>query len=371
MQTMRLEHGEENRIKTGYFSFKENGIVKKFQVRGLCLVGRDVGCDYQIQDSSVSRRHLQFENRAGKFYVKDLDSQNGSFINGIRVVAAELNDGDQIQLGNTVVIFSDTDKVEDSIQLSSKNLQWNTTLKSLGRFAQTSYPVLLLGESGTGKEILARELHRLSERSQYPFVSINCSALNANLIESELFGHIKGSYTDAKNDRKGAFQEANGGTLVLDEIGDLPIELQAKLLRALENKEIRPLGSDRNIKIDVRIVASTHKDLHQLMQQGLFRQDLFYRLNVINVLIPPLRERSEDFESILFQFAREHRVRFSHNCIQEMKKFKWVGNIRELKNFVARASATYPMETVQPEHIQSLMDQYKPKENNLADRPSL
>ncbi len=190
--------------------------------------------------------------------------------------------------------------------------------KNLGNVAKTDFPVLILGPSGTGKDVIAQALHQTSDR-QGPFLSVNCSALSETLIESELFGHVKGSFTGAVNDRKGAFEAARGGTLFLDEIGDLSYNLQAKLLRALENGEIRAVGADRNTQTDVRIIAATHQNLGEKIREGSFRSDLYYRLNVVTVTPPALNLRMEDFEGLLYGFARSMRVRFSHGAIVSLK----------------------------------------------------
>lgn len=222
--------------------------------------------------------------------------------------------------------------------------------------AETDYPVLLLGPSGTGKDVLTKNIHYASHRRSAPFLSVNCSALTETLIESELFGHTRGSFTGAIADRKGAFEAARGGTLFLDEIGDLSYSLQAKLLRAIENTEIRPVGSDRTIKTDVRIIAATHQDLRQKIEDGLFRADLYFRLNVITVDVPSLKDRLEDFDDLLYTFAREMKVRFSYNAIISLRKHDWPGNIRELKNLIARASALYPKAYITEDHIELLLN---------------
>jgi transcriptional regulator with GAF, ATPase, and Fis domain len=199
-------------------------------------------------------------------------------------------------------------------------------------------------------------IHKNSNRSKFPFVSVNCSALSESLIESELFGHKRGAFTGATHDRAGAFEAARGGTLFLDEIGDLPISLQPKLLRALENREIRPLGSDRNIETNVRIIAATHKNLPMQVTKGVFRADLFFRLNVIKLIIPNLRDRMEDFEDLLYGFCREMRVGFQFDAIRVLKQHNWPGNIRELKNVVARASALFPGQQIGTDQIRTLLD---------------
>ena len=230
--------------------------------------------------------------------------------------------------------------------LQSRNQLWNTELQSLSGVAQTNFPVLLLGPSGTGKDVIAQAIHKSSPRADFPFVSVNCSALTETLIESELFGHVKGAFTGAFSDRKGSFESARHGTLFLDEIGDLPFSLQAKLLRALENSEIRPVGSDKVIKTDVRVIAATHQNLSLKIQDGQFRADLFFRLNVVSILTPALRDRIEDFEDLLNVFAKQMRMRFSYDAIQKLKMHSWPGNIRELRNLVFRAAAIFPKEQI-------------------------
>ncbi|MBC7371374.1 MAG: sigma-54-dependent Fis family transcriptional regulator [Bdellovibrionaceae bacterium] len=235
---------------------------------------------------------------------------------------------------------------EKVFSMNSRNADWNLELEGLFGVAQTEFPVLLLGPSGTGKDVVAQALHKHSGRCYAPFVSVNCSALTETLIESELFGHVRGSFTGAMNDRKGAFESARGGTLFLDEIGDLSYNLQAKLLRALENSEIRPVGSDRIVKTNVRIIAATHQNLVSKIQEGQFRSDLFFRLNVVSVQTPALKDRIEDFDDLIYTFAKQMRVRFSFDAIQRLKGHSWPGNIRELKNLVSRASALFPSQQI-------------------------
>lgn len=331
---------------------------ESFNINNMLTIGQDSHCQIQLQQEEISPRHLRIENRDDLFFIRDLRSTTGSFVNGARVLEAQLQDGDVIKLGNKEFVFCQSQKIFKDIGLKSKNENWESQLKLLGTVAQTDFPVLMLGASGTGKEVLAEALHKNSNRSNGAFVRVNCSALTETLVESELFGHIKGSFTGAIADRKGAFEEARGGTLFLDEIGDLPYGLQAKILRALENNEIRPVGSDRTIKTDVRILAATHQNLSEKIMSGEFRQDLYFRLSVITVTPPSLKDRMEDFEILLYHFAKNYRVRFSFNAIQRLKKHSWPGNIRELKNTVARASAFFPKELIEEKHIEQIMDPY-------------
>ncbi|MBU0673964.1 MAG: sigma-54 dependent transcriptional regulator [Proteobacteria bacterium] len=208
------------------------------------------------------------------------------------------------------------------------------------RVAESEATVLITGESGTGKEVLARLIHGRSGRKKGPMVAVNCAAIPENLIESELFGHLKGSFTGAVANRKGRFQTASGGTLFLDEIGELPMEMQAKLLRVIQEKEVEAVGADRPEKVDVRIVAATNRDLKQMTADGTFREDLYYRLGVILLHIPALRERSEDIEGLAIHFLKKLQaprgVSFSLQALARMKAYPWPGNIRELQNAVER-----------------------------------
>jgi transcriptional regulator with PAS, ATPase and Fis domain len=201
-----------------------------------------------------------------------------------------------------------------------------------------------LGESGTGKELLALGLHAESPRRDRPFIAVNCSAIPETLLESQLFGHRRGAFTDAREDRAGLFQGADSGTIFLDEIGDMPVGPQAKLLRVLQQKEIHPLGAPAPVRVDVRIVAATHRDLELLVREGRFRQDLYYRLNVIAVRIPPLRERPEDLAPLVAHFLNKHGQRLGRSrctvapeVMERLGRHSWPGNVRELENVIERA----------------------------------
>lgn len=312
-----------------------------------------------LPPNSADDRHCRIERRENDlFIIRDLRSTTGTFVNNTRILEAILKCGDKIKINDLYLEFkSDTTIHKDKFEhfFKSKNLKWKQQLDSLPVLARTSFPVLILGPSGSGKELTALAIHENSHQSEGPFIIVNCSALAENLIESELFGHTKGSFTGAISDRKGAFESARGGTLFLDEIGDLPYNLQAKLLRALENHEIRPVGADRVVKTDVRIIAATHQNLQFKILSKSFRSDLYYRLNVITLQTPSLLERMEDFEDILFKMARDHRVKFSFAAIQKLKTYRWPGNIRELKNVVSRAAAFYSSSTINENNIQELI----------------
>ncbi|WPR99924.1 two-component system response regulator GlrR [Klebsiella aerogenes] len=228
----------------------------------------------------------------------------------------------------------------------TRNPQMLRLLEQAGMVAQSDVSVLIIGQSGTGKEIVAQAIHNASPRHEKPFIAINCGALPEQLLESELFGHARGAFTGAVSNREGLFQAAEGGTLFLDEIGDMPVALQVKLLRVLQERKVRPLGSNRDIDIDVRIISATHRDLPKAMARGEFREDLFYRLNVVNLKIPPLSERAEDIpllaNHLLRQSADRHKpfVRaFSTDAMKRLMAAKWPGNVRQLVNVIEQCVA--------------------------------
>ncbi len=327
------------------------------EVGEFTTIGRDPNCDIYLDNPFVSTRHARLKKRDNRYLIEDIRSKNGTYVNGTRVVEAELRDKDRIIIGEKEFLFSiEFENKKDQITLSSKNEKWNSQLERLPRMAESDFPIMITGPSGTGKEILAQLIHRYSRRSYGPFISVNCSALSENLVESELFGHLKGSFTGAELNRKGAFESARGGTLFLDEIGDLPISLQPKLLRALENSEVKPVGSDESLKTDVRIIAATHNTLKEKVRKGHFREDLYFRLNVLNISPPALNKRMEDFESLLYYFAKEYRVSFSHLAIQKLKQHSWPGNIRELRNLIAKASTIFSSRSISEENIDGLID---------------
>jgi two-component system response regulator AtoC len=228
--------------------------------------------------------------------------------------------------------------------LLAKSQKMQDIFRTISKIADYKTTVLVTGESGVGKELVARAIHRRSTRRGGPFVAVNCGAIPENLLESELFGHKKGAFTDAVTDRRGLFEDATTGTLFLDEIGELPLGLQVKLLRVLEDELIRRLGETRDIKVDVRIIAATHRDLHAEQKAGRFREDLFYRLNVLPIHIPPLRERREDIPLLIEHFVTRNNTRLRSNIVgidsearRLMFEYAWPGNVRELENTIERA----------------------------------
>jgi two-component system response regulator AtoC len=250
----------------------------------------------------------------------------------------------------------------------SKNEKMLNIFEVIKKVAPYKSTILITGESGTGKELVARALHYSSNRSQRPFIPVNCGAIPENLLESELFGHVKGAFTDAIRTKKGLFEEADGGTLFLDEIGELPSQLQVKLLRVLQDGEIRRVGDSKSIQIDVRIIAATAKDLTKEVNENRFREDLFYRLNVLPIHIPPLRERKEDIPLLVPHFINKYSESMNKNVVGITSKaldvlmnYKWYGNVRELENTIERAIVLTDRENIEfenlPIEIQNFQDQ--------------
>lgn len=211
--------------------------------------------------------------------------------------------------------------------------------KLLAQVSGTDASILILGESGTGKELVARAIHNLSSRSSNNFIPVNCGAIPKDLLETELFGHKKGAFTGAYSDRKGRFHLADKGTIFLDEIGDMQLDMQVKLLRVLQEKVVDPVGSNSPVKVDVRVVAATHQNIESLIKEGKFREDLYYRINVIPIEIPPLRSRIDDIELLINKFIEKNTIYFEESVIAHLKAYHWPGNIRELINFIQRIKA--------------------------------
>jgi two-component system response regulator HydG len=235
------------------------------------------------------------------------------------------------------------------------------------KIAPTESAVLLTGESGTGKELLARSIHYQSPRVSLPFLAINCGALPENLLESELFGHVRGAFTGAATDKKGLFEQADGGTLLLDEVGELTLSSQVKLLRALQEGEIRRVGSNVSVRVDVRIISATNRDLRQAMEEGVFREDLYYRLNVFQIEIPPLRQRPEDIPLLAAFFLERVSAKmkksvrgFSKETQNLLMRYPYPGNVRELENAVQRAVALAEDDVIRPEDLPPRMRERHP-----------
>ena len=256
----------------------------------------------------------------------------------------------------------------------AKSREMLEIFRTVTKIADFKTTVLVTGESGTGKELVARAIHARSSRRGAPFVAINCGAIPENLLESELFGHKRGAFTDATSDRRGLFEEANGGTLLLDELGELPLNLQVKLLRVLQEETIRRLGDTKDVKVDTRIIAATHRDLAAEVKAGRFREDLFYRINVLPIHIPPLRSRREDVNLLIDHFIARNNVRLgtsirgvSTEARKQLLEYAWPGNVRELENTIERAMVLAESDVLQPSDLpERIRDALDPVQVHLA-----
>jgi DNA-binding NtrC family response regulator len=302
--------------------------------------------DLVLSDPAVSRRHCEIGVREGRYYLRDLGSRNGTIVNDTRVVEAFLAPGARIRCGDSEILFLPTEKsvpltesqAERFGELVGRAPQMRELFGLLEQIAPSDLSCVLLGETGTGKELAARALHSAGPRAARPLVVIDCGSVRETLIESQLFGHEKGAFTGADRRVAGAFEVADGGTVFLDEIGELPLELQPRLLRVLERKEVTPLGSHAPVPVDVRIVAATHRDVELMVREGRLREDLFYRLAEIVVRIPPLRERLEDLPLLVATLAPSIRV--APAALERLAQHGWPGNVRELRNVLRRATVT-------------------------------
>jgi two-component system response regulator AtoC len=259
-------------------------------------------------------------------------------------------------------------------EIVGQNASMRELFKAIGRAAATDEPVLITGESGTGKELVAQALHRHGRRSEGPFVRVNCAALPEGLVESELFGHERGAFTGADRQKKGRFERANGGTIFLDEVGELPTSAQAKLLRVLQQHEFERVGGTEVLKTDARIISATHRDLTKEVAAGRFREDLFYRLNVVRLSIPPLRDRPEDIEPLACHILRRLESKYgwdglalSPEALAKVRNLEWPGNVRQLENALARAAIAARGRAILPEHLDA--DLEEPSSESLTPSP--
>jgi transcriptional regulator with GAF, ATPase, and Fis domain len=315
-----------------------------------CRIGTHSSNDLVLRDPAVSRFHCKLTFAEGVWRLQDNGSLNGTTLDGVRVHDAELGAEGVVALGDSrlfVRALESTDSVSlPNVQSFGSLLGGSVAMRRLFAFlakvAASDINVLIEGESGTGKELVAAEIVQQGPRADRPFVIVDCGAISPNLVESELFGHVRGAFTGADRDRVGAFEAADGGTVFLDEIGELPIEIQPKLLRALEAREVRRVGETRTRKVAVRVIAATNRDLDREVNRGRFREDLYFRLAVMNVRIPPLRERLEDLPLLVRGFlgalhVPEAEDLFPPHVIAELATHDWPGNVRELRNYVERA----------------------------------
>ncbi len=316
----------------------------------LTRIGSLKDADVQLADTTVSRRHAEIVRTPEGVLLRDSGSTNGTFVGSVRVREVYLTPETRFKVGKTVLVFAPADEVievepseSDRLEaLVGRSYAMREVFGLIERVAPTDLTVLISGETGTGKELASRAVHSLSRRSAGPLRIFDCGAAPENLIESELFGHARGAFTGAVQERAGLFEAADGGTVFLDELGELPLDLQPKLLRVLEQRQVKRVGSSRTFRVDVRVVAATNRDLRQEVQEGRFREDLYYRLNVVELHLPPLRERLVDLPllvaHILDRAAYNPGVEGLSPEVQELfEAYHWPGNVRELVNVIERA----------------------------------
>jgi DNA-binding NtrC family response regulator len=316
--------------------------------------------DVVLTDRTVSRYHAEIKITSEGILVRDLGSTNGTFSNDLRVVVAYVEPSARLALGNSEIRvqqtieehayqIGDVDRIGGLVGRTNPMRELYGLLTAV---APTPMTVLISGESGSGKEMVASTLHELSGRSG-PLVVFDASVTDPEMVRNDLFGHIKGAFTGASGVREGAFRRADGGTLFIDEIGELPLDLQPRLLRALENREVTPVGSDRPIRIDVRVIAATNRDLEAMVREGAFRADLFYRLSVINVQVPPLRDIKADIPILVRHLSDKLGMHcgLTQDALARLQCYHWPGNVRELRNVLERASVLCRGGEIRAEHL--------------------
>jgi DNA-binding NtrC family response regulator len=319
-------------------------------------IGKSPDNQLHLDDMTVSRYHVELTLRRGEVEVRDLESMNGTYIGEVRVSRALVRPGTKLTIGaNTILLSSEAvdhlpsirPEPEEVVELPgviANSPAMRKVLQSIGKLASSNVTVLLHGETGTGKEVLARALHDLSERRNAPFEVVDCGSMAPTLIASELFGHERGAFTGAHGEHAGAFERAHGGTVFLDEIGELPLDLQPMLLGVLERRRFKRVGGVRERAVNVRVIAATHRDLRSATNLGTFRADLYFRLAVARVVIPPLRERPDDIAPLVRRFAEQltgdpNAQPFDSQTLTALEAHPWSGNVRELRNVVESAVA--------------------------------
>jgi two-component system response regulator HydG len=323
-------------------------------------VGKSQACEIRLDDELVSRRHAALEVMGARLRITDLESTNGTRLNGCEIVDAYAKAGDTFTVGGTTLRIdrrpvehagTSQTTIDQFGQLYGACPEMRRLYPLCERLAKSDVPILIEGETGTGKEVLAESLHTAGARADKPFVVFDCTTVPPSLVESLLFGHEKGAFTGAVSTRHGVFEQAHGGTLFIDEIGDLDYPLQAKLLRAIERHDVQRVGGSTWMKTDVRIIAATRRDLEREIQAGRFRDDLFYRLAVARVELPPLRRRAGDVDRLARRFWTElggDDEQFPVDLFVRMEGYSWPGNVRELFNRVAHWKAVGDLGNVEP-----------------------
>jgi len=338
--------------------------------------------EVQLTDDTVSRRHAEIVRDPHGYLLRDLGSTNGTFVGSVRVREVYLGESRTFRVGKTELRFKPADEVVDIVPAQAtsfagmvgQSVSMREVFSVIERVAPTELTVLITGETGTGKELVSRAIHERSRRARGPFVVFDCGAVPANLIESELFGHERGAFTGAVAPRAGVFEQANGGTIFLDELGELPLELQSTLLRVLEQREVRRVG-DRQVRpVDVRVVAATNRQMREHVDQGLFRSDLYYRLAVVELALPALRERHEDLplltRHLLDTAPFAHKVRdVAPDVLDLFAQYDWPGNIRELRNVILRALPFCDSDAIELADLPDAMRRSSDEDDGGDDQP--
>jgi two-component system, NtrC family, response regulator AtoC len=394
---MAPPEGDSKRARAFELVVYERGQRRQFRlpVRGVVVIGRSAECDIRLDDNSISRRHLSLD--MSLFEAEEIGSKNGSFLysgrdgvtwesvaegatrEGVRMQSGQpyhLDASSVLRLGNVVLCFGSgapamhTEPVRASENLPLEDVvleepEMMRVYDLAARVAPTNLPVLVLGETGTGKDVLAEHIHHSSPRHKGPFVRLNCGALSESLLESELFGHQRGAFTGAADAKPGLFELGHGGTVFLDEIGELPLHTQVKLLHVLETGEVTRVGGTRSRHIDVRYIAATNRELAHQVRVGQFRKDLYFRINAVCLKVPPLRKRKLEIEPLARYFLRRFcsvsgipEPELTRAAIDHLKCYSWPGNIRELKNALERAPILCGAGQILPRHL--------PVENELT-----
>lgn len=338
--------------------------------RSIVRIGTNHKNDLVLNDNTVSRFHCEIRRVRDEYLFIDRHSTNGCYLGDLRLVEGYLYPNCELVIGSSLVRF---EPLVESIEIvPSQASQYGDLIGSadkmrevygvLDKVAPSELSVVIQGQTGTGKELVSRAIHQFSRRKAGPLVIFDCSAFPANLLESELFGHEKGAFSGAIRTHRGVFERAEGGTIFFDELGEMSVNLQPKFLRALESGEIRRVGGERTIKIDARIISATNRNLLSMVEEGTFRQDLYYRLAKVTLELPPLRERIEDLPTLCEHFMDQLKSRghapsqvrgFGPEALAIMADYDWPGNVRELKNVVERAAAFCEGELIQPEDLPS------------------